>query len=58
MMINPKPLNESLGKTFTTIIIVMQNIRFTTSIYRTIITPEKIGSNIEKIDHELPTIYS
>ena len=36
----------------------MQNIGFTTSTYRTTSTPEKLGATIEKMAHDLPTIWS
>ena len=49
---------KNLGKPLTKIIIVIQKIWFTTSPDRTTITPEKIGSTIEKMVHGLPIIWS
>ena len=52
------PSNKSLGKTLTKIINVMRNIGLTTALYRTTSTPEKLGSTIEKMSHDLPTKWS
>ena len=42
------PSNESLGKNFTKIVIVIRNIGFTTSPESTTITPEKFGKPLKK----------
>ena len=52
------PSQKSPGKTLTNIIKVMRNMEFTTSPDSTATTPENLGTNIEKLDHELPTICS
>ena len=49
--------HKYIGKPLKTIIIMMQNIGFTTSPDSTTITQENIGANIDKISHELPTIF-
>ena len=50
-MMHYNPLDESIGKPFTNIIRVMQNIIFTTSLDSTKITPENFVATIEKMDH-------
>ena len=47
--------HEYFGKTLTHIIIVMQNSWFTTLPEITKNKPEKLGTTIEQMDHELPT---
>ena len=53
---NYNPPYESLGKTLTYIIRVMRNIGFTASPDISKSTPEKLGSTIDKMAHELPAI--
>ena len=50
--------HKYLVKPLTNIIIVMQNIGFTTSSDRTKITPEKLGERSDKMSHDPPTIWS
>ena len=57
-MMNYNTSYKSLGKPLTKTIRVMQNTEFTKSSDSTITTPEKLGANIEQMDHDLPTIYS
>ena len=51
------PSHEYLSKNLTKIIIVMQKIWFATSPDSTTITPEKLSSTIDQMDHELPTMF-
>ena len=52
------PSHESLSKTLTNIINVMRNIGLTKAPERTTSTPENIGATIEKMAHDLHTIWS
>ena len=58
MVMKYNPSHETLGKTFTKIIGVMQNIGLTTLPDKTTITPEKLGETIDQMDHYLLTICS
>ena len=49
--------HECIGNTSTNIIRVVQKIELTTSTDRTTSTPEKLGETIEKMSHDIPTIY-
>ena len=50
--------HESIGKPLTNIIVVMRKVIFTTSPDITTGTPENLGGSIDKMAHELPTIFS